>query len=624
MSNLFQALLFVLVPAGLVVLGFLVRDVLRKMSGSGIILLAGLGLLFLGERMLGVTEWRMPVSLAGLLVVLGAAGLRVWAYSRSDGDRKRAHAQAFVWTVVVLAGILIYGLTLDTVTQALGFDEEATQSWRTIGWSASPLAILIGAVPVFMLDHVLSSHPLVLPAGATRRATLAGLGAALAIALMFPVNYLAATHEREWDVAYFRTTRPGTSTQALVSTLADPVEVLLFFRAGSEVGREVRPYFDQLAAISGGRLTLRSVDQALDPALAEELRVRENGYVALRMGTDFQTVRIGDDIGRARRELRKLDATMLEHLLKLTRGDRQMYLLTGHGEASVRDREQPLRNLRFFTDQILEPLNLKSKNLGVSEGSTIAVPDDAGVVVVASPQTELFPEELETLKRYWDDGGRLLVLLDSADEPPAELLAHLGVKALEGSLAHESRHLPGAGGPAARVLLYSNRFGSHASMRTLTRTAAAAAVVLPSVRGIETLEGTPNQVTTLIRSFPETWSDLDGNRLFDEGTEKRAVYDMAVAVTSEKGARAVVVGDVNLMSDPILRQSLGNQQFALDTLRWLIGEEELAGSVENEEDVRIVHTREDDQVWFYATIFGMPMLVLGFGFVLIRIRGRKS
>lgn len=622
MSNLFQALLFLLVPALLGVLAFLVRDVLRKMSGSGVILLAGLGLVFLGERMLGVGDARAPVSLFGVAVVLGALGLRIWALRRSEGDRAHAHRQALIFTAVAVGGLALYGLTLPTVTDALGLDEEAASAWRTVGWSLFPIAILAGVVPVFMLDRVLASHPRVLPAGAARRAATAGLGAALATALIFPVNYLAASHDREWDVAYFRTTRPGTSTRALVSTLTEPVEALLFFPSGSDVGREVRPYFDQLAAISGGRLTIRTVDQALDPALAESLRIRENGFVALRMGEATQTVRIGDDIDRARRELSRLDAKVLEHLTKLTRGDRQIYLLIGHGEASVRDRDRPFRDLSQFKDQILGPLNLRTSNFGLAEGSTDAVPDDAGAVVVASPETELMPEELETLKRYWDGGGRLLVLADPADDPPAALLAHLGLKAGEGLLAHESRHLRQTLGLADRALLYSNRYGSHASMKTLAR--AAVPIFVPGVRAIEKLDGASTEVTTLVRSYPDTWADLDGDRVFDEGEESRAVYDLAVAVTGPQGARAVVVGDVNLLSGTVLRQSDANKQFAYDVMRWLVGEEELAGSIESEEDVRIVHTRDDDQLWFYGTIFAVPLLVLGFGFVFIRVRGRKA
>jgi len=61
----------------------------------------------------------------------------------------------------------------------------------------------------------------------------------------------------------------------------------------------------------------------------------------------------------------------------------------------------------------------------------------------------------------------------------------------------------------------------------------------------------------------------------------------------------------------------------VDATRWLVGEESFSGQVNNEEDVRIEHTKQQDLAWFYATIFGVPGLVLGAG-VLTRRRGRYA
>jgi hypothetical protein len=60
----------------------------------------------------------------------------------------------------------------------------------------------------------------------------------------------------------------------------------------------------------------------------------------------------------------------------------------------------------------------------------------------------------------------------------------------------------------------------------------------------------------------------------------------------------------------------------VDAVRWLGGEESFAGEVNNEEDVRIEHTQQKDLVWFYATIFGAPALVLGLGLTYSR-RSRR-
>jgi hypothetical protein len=61
----------------------------------------------------------------------------------------------------------------------------------------------------------------------------------------------------------------------------------------------------------------------------------------------------------------------------------------------------------------------------------------------------------------------------------------------------------------------------------------------------------------------------------------------------------------------------------MDAVRWLGGEDSFAGEVNDEEDVRIEHSKQKDLVWFYSTIVGMPALVLGLGLVVAR-RARRT
>ena len=42
-----------------------------------------------------------------------------------------------------------------------------------------------------------------------------------------------------------------------------------------------------------------------------------------------------------------------------------------------------------------------------------------------------------------------------------------------------------------------------------------------------------------------------------------------------------------------------------DTLKWTVGDSDLIGDISNEEDVKLVHTRKEDVIWFNATVFVM-------------------
>ncbi|MCB9673126.1 MAG: Gldg family protein [Alphaproteobacteria bacterium] len=597
-----------------------------QLSGSSQLLGAGLLTLFLGERMLGSGTERAVVSGFGLLVVLAAVGIRVAAMGRSEGRTKAAHQLALVSSAVVVAGLVVYGLTLESAVSAFLKDDESIWRWKGALGAIWPILVLVGMAPTMAVDRILALHPRVLPPRAAKEAATQALSAALAVALVFPVNYLASRHEWSSDVAYFRTTAAGESTVALVKTLTEPVEAILFFPAGNDVGEEVEPYFRTLEAASGGMLKVTRVDQALAPALSEELKIRDNGFVAFRMGESQEKFKVGEDLSKSKRNLKKLDETAQKHLLKVTRGQRTAYFVVGHGEANFRERDNPLRKLALFK-KVLESQNYKASNLGAAEGLANAVPDDADLVILAAPEKPLLPEESESLKNYLDQGGALLVMTDTAADPMTDLLGYMGLSAGTHALAHAKAHVRQTRGPGDRVLLATNRYGSHQAVRTLSKNGTTLQVVLPAaVKIAKTETGGEAKVHTLVRSFPDTWEDVDDDRQKD-GDEPGEVFDLAVAVTGPekadgKGWRAMVVGDTNWASDSVIQSVQGNQVLLLDGLRWLVGDEDLAGEVSNEEDVKIQHTKGQDWVWFYLTVLAVPLLVFGVGVVSIRMRRR--
>ncbi len=65
-----------------------------------------------------------------------------------------------------------------------------------------------------------------------------------------------------------------------------------------------------------------------------------------------------------------------------------------------------------------------------------------------------------------------------------------------------------------------------------------------------------------------------------------------------------------------------NQLLALDVSHWLMGDEAYTGLTSTEVDLPISHTRKQDVVWFYGTIFLGPALVIAAGFAVTR-RGRR-
>jgi hypothetical protein len=599
---------------------------------ASLLALAGYGYLYTGQRLLDAESFATPVAAFGLVVVVAALVVRFLGRGAAKGVQQQAEQDALVWQLVSLLGLTIYALTTEPVVSGLGLKDEAAQRW-IISWTAVwPIVWLAGLVPMLFLDLAMGRHPLRMPTGAREHAVQSGLAVALSACLIFPVNYLAAEHDVEWDFSYFRVTRPGSATEALVGSAEKPVEVLLFYPAASEVREKMLPYFRDLERVSNGKLTVRTVDQPMEPKLSEELAVRDNGFVVLRQARDegdpaTEKFKIDADIDKAKRDLKKLDETFQKHLLKLVKGKRVAYMLAGHGEASPRD-EDPKRKLGEFKN-LLRAQNYDVKDFGVDQGSTSAIPDDAALLIIAAPTKALLPEETETIKRYVDKGGALLVYADVGGDPMEGLLGHLGLKAGTAPLANESKFVKIDGGLTDRYNLASTKFGTHPSVATLAKFATRTFVaLLGSVSIDETGSATapsPVKTTALIRTFEDTWADTNGNATLDKDAgeaAKMAVVAQAVEGPESAKFRAIVVGDASMASDFVVTHSTGSAQFLVDGVRWLVGDEELSGETQSEEDVRIEHTREDDVAWFYGTVFGVPVLLLLAGVMLVRSRSK--
>jgi ABC-type uncharacterized transport system involved in gliding motility auxiliary subunit len=298
---------------------------------------------------------------------------------------------------------------------------------------------------------------------------------------------------------------------------------------------------------------------------------------------------------------------------------------------------------------VLRQMNYDVRELGGDQWLSSGVPGDATVVIMVGPRKPLLEYEVAALHRYLRGGGRMIVFLDP--EPGEDFAAFLGPFGLKFNpvrLANDKSYVRITYTPADRQYIYSNRFSSHPSVSTLTRNSHRLATVLLGAGYLEEVPSTAGdkpQVQFTIHSMPGTWNDANANLVFDSGSEKRKEYELAAVVTQKvkgadkkkkdkdkdkkkKGAqqdeaRLLVVADSDCMSDRVFRNA-GNGYLLIDALKWMGGEEEVMGETTSEEDVRLVHTRKKDQIWFYLTIFGVPALVLAGGLVYTRRRRRRS
>ena len=126
---------------------------------------------------------------------------------------------------------------------------------------------------------------------------------------------------------------------------------------------------------------------------------------------------------RTERVTQNSEQDLTNGIIKAVSGQqKKVYFTQGHGEKDPTSSERD--GLGTVGD------GLKRENYTVEKlvlAQTGTVPDDASVVVVAGPQTDFFPPEIEALKTYLGKNGKLLLMLDppaKADGPqPTSLIA---------------------------------------------------------------------------------------------------------------------------------------------------------------------------------------------------------
>jgi hypothetical protein len=649
---------------------------------ASLVFAIGLVLLFAGERAFHhVPDVHMVASGLGALLVVGITALRAYTMLSSRGARRKVELVLLLCHLGAGLSLLLYALTTKTGMGWLGYTDLAskgadkTATLLLVLWL---LLMLASLVPLFMIEFSLgAANRTGIDRGRrnaefdedaveffrVREVGLSGLTIALAASLALVTCNVATERNIRRDVSYFKTSMPGESTINIVKNSAKPIRALLFFPDVNEVKTEVKQYFDSLAGATDGKLSVEVHDRETEPKLASHYHVSKDGTVVLTNATpdddkvektdkppkqvslDFDT-----DLQKARTasksKLRNLDREVNTHLLELRRDKLKVYLSVGHGEMNDPDSVMPsLRGttpLRGTTmlKRVLGQDQYEIRDLGAIQLAS-GVPDDASAVFVLAPTQPLRPEELDALDKYLVKGGHLLIALDPrAANDLGPLEARLGVSMAKGILCDDKLFLDQHHGPADHRFTATTQFSAHASTTSLSRAAANVGVLLIESGALVDhpfADGDQPTRQYVIHSMPTSWLDLDGGYTFDGATEKKDRYNVAAAIEGPKqtgddgkpkdGWKALVYADTDLFADypPAPRQpiDLTSGPLVEDATKWLAGESVIAGEVVSEDDVPITHTRTTDQIWFYLTIVGMPLVVLSLG-LTITLRKKRS
>lgn len=617
-------------------------------------LVAG-GLAAVLVAMRALEEWsgaQRIVGAGGAAAALAGVAWQAAAWRRAEGERRTAElvlALAYAGCALALAGFLGGS---DAGLEWLGADFDSPRErsrFKNLALAASSIvlawSILPGLAAHWAARQGGSPGGLAVDVRRIQETAFAALGTGMLAATLLLAGFAGSLRSRTVDFSYFKTSVPGDAVREIVANLDGPLQAVLFFPEINPVKDEIVAYFERLARATDN-VALETYDRFEQPRLSAEYDTRADGEVFLRMGERRERLAFATEIDEARGQLVGLDGRVQRALLLLVRDERTAYATIGHGEFNdpfariapgSRDgaAEEPQGyTLDGRTDAAPQPLNaLRSllgllgyeySDLGVREGLGDRVPDDAALVMVIGPRRRFLEAETAALREYLERGGSLLFAL----EPGAEFSLEdyedlLAVEADTAVLVDDVRHLRLTGGPSDARFAVTNRFSAHPAVTTAGREGATTGMAILGAVPLwppgQSGAAWDDAVTPVVRSLMSSFVDRNGNWRYDDGLEMRGNYDLAVAVErpigegGRPGGRALIYGDAEMFTDPVVASLALNAAVLADGIRWLGREEEFAGQIESEEDVPIVHTRSEDVAWFYAIIFGAPLLALGAG-----------
>jgi ABC-type uncharacterized transport system involved in gliding motility auxiliary subunit len=408
-------------------------------------------------------------------------------------------------------------------------------------------------------------------------------------------------------------------TLQVLKTVNKPVSIKVFVRLAFQEAVDAEKLLSAYH-YRASNITYELIDPEKSPAVARRYRVKSPNTFILEGYNSSQTVKIADE------------EHITNGLIRLVKSKTQkVYWLMGHGERPFAGKEPG--SLSTFKEKMSKE-NHEFIELNLMQGD---IPQDASLVVVAAPIKPLFPEEVESLEKYMNRGGSLIVFLEPFhDGGLKNFLKEYGVEISDDIIVDKLSRVMGGDFLLPMVADY----GAHALTQDFKLTS-----LFYVARSVEPGDKKPDNVvvTSLAKTSPNSWAEMDRQSLdtgkvqFDERDRQgplslAAIVELRPSVAKEEPkksegekeedkamtakGRMVVFGDVDFASNRLFVQA-GNGDFIVNAINYLVGREDLITIKKKRKPIEpLMLSRTQGKVIFWIPVVVMPLTILFIGFVV--------
>ena len=413
----------------------------------------------------------------------------------------------------------------------------------------------------------------------------------LLVALVLMLGFLSGQHRKTWDLTQNGRLSLSGATRQVLEAMKGPVKITSYASAHDPKYGDVRQIVsDFLVPYKRIKpdIELSFIDPVEQPKLAEQAGVQVDGEMIVEYG------------GRSE-HLRTLNEEAVANLLtRLSRSENRLVMgLSGHGERKL-DGAANFDLGDFGSRLAKNGFRIDSLNLALAQG----IPQNMNLLVITTPQVDLFPGEEKRIEDYVEKGGSLLWLVDQDDgrgEPLhglQPLADRLGLDLTPGTVVDPAAAKLNAPTSWALGTLY----GRHPITRNFNLI-----TVFPFARRIGVKEGSGWHVTPLVEVAPQGWISTSGRH---DGGPFTVAVSMERTVR-EKDQRIVVVGTGEFLANAFVGNG-GNMDFGVNLVNWLAGDERLISIQPRPTfDASMLLSKNVAAAMAIGLLFGLPIAFVG-------------
>ena len=437
----------------------------------------------------------------------------------------------------------------------------------------------------------------------TKYAAYAVVYVLVVITAVVIVNILANRYTKSYDGTSNKRYSLSEQTAKIVKGLKDNATIV-YFDQGTRF-QHAKDLLDEYASLSP-KVHVDYIDPDKNPQQAREEGIKNYGTALVQVSDRKEEAKSMTEEG--------ITGALIRVLKNKTR---TVCFVAGSGEHQIDDSD---RNGYSDFKQLVGKDNYEAKSIDLLQKAE--VPSDCTALVIGGPTRDYQQPEVDAIKKYVEDGGRALFMLDpplkigrsdiAENDALTSLLQTWGVT-MDKNLILDLNPIGQLAGLGPQVALVTS-YDSQPIVNGMKGTATG----FPLSRSIQIKNG---DKTTVQKLFDSSTTSLATTKLNSPAVDpndpknKKGPMTIAAAGTYNTGkqdsqGRFVIVGSSSWAANSFIKFN-GNSDLALNTIDWLASDEDLISiRPKQEEDRRITMTNAQLSLVRLTSQFLLPLVVV--------------